>query len=109
MPRFSALRTTTADLAIGSVVVPAGSGVIASVAVANRDPDVFDEPDRLRLHRAPNRHLTFGPGTQGCVGSALARLEIRATLGALSAQASSRRRWSSHQVDFHSGRRGSWR
>ncbi|WP_147381484.1 cytochrome P450 [Nocardioides immobilis] len=103
VPRYSALRTTTQDMQIGAVFVPAGSGVIASIAAANRDPEVFSDPDVLRLDRIPNRHLTFGPGTHGCIGSALARLEIRATLEALRARASARANWSVDHLGFHGG------
>ena len=44
---------------------------------ANRDEDVFDEPDRLILDRDPNPHLAFGIGTHYCLGANLARNEVR--------------------------------
>jgi cytochrome P450 len=61
----------------------AGQAVFMAILAANRDPRVFDEPDRLRLDRDPNPHLTFGHGHHFCLGAALARLEIRLAVPAL--------------------------
>jgi cytochrome P450 len=44
---------------------------------ANRDEDVFDAPDELRVDRNPNPHLAFGIGTHYCMGANLARAEVR--------------------------------
>jgi cytochrome P450 len=44
---------------------------------ANRDEEVFDAPERFRIERAPNPHLAFGVGEHYCLGSHLARLELR--------------------------------
>jgi cytochrome P450 len=60
--------------------VPAGDRVILPFAAANRDPAVFDDPDELRIDRRRNRHLTFGSGVHRCLGSNLARLELKVTL-----------------------------
>ena len=58
----------------------AGERVLLAFAAANRDPDVFDDPDEIRIDRRRNRHLTFGSGAHRCLGSNLARLELRVTL-----------------------------
>jgi cytochrome P450 len=82
-PRFSVLRATTEEVQIGSRTVPVHTGVIASIAAANRDPREFESPERLSLARATNRHLTFAPGTHGCIGGTVASLELQLTLAAL--------------------------
>jgi cytochrome P450 len=52
-------------------------------ASANRDPDVWDDPDTIRFDRDPKRlrtHLAFGWGVHHCIGASLARLEARLVL-----------------------------
>jgi cytochrome P450 len=57
-------------------------GVIM-LAVANRDPNVFDDPEAFDVARSPNPHLTFGGGPHFCPGAALARLEGQIAIGTL--------------------------
>lgn len=68
-------RVTTEPVELDGVTVPAGQQVLVSLAAANRDPAVFDDPDRLDLTRRPGRHLAFGHGPHHCLGAPLARLE----------------------------------
>jgi cytochrome P450 len=70
-------RFPLVDYPIGGQVLPAGDTVLPALTSANRDPDVFDEPDTLDLSRADNPHLTLGVGPHYCLGAPLARLELR--------------------------------
>ncbi len=64
------------DTALGDQALEVGDTVLLHFAAANRDGSVFAEPDRLRLHRGKNPHLSFGLGDHRCVGSNLGRLQI---------------------------------
>ena len=66
---------------IGNVDIEAGSLLTLCIAAANRDPLVFDHPNRLDFERASNRHLAFGLGIHQCAGMSLARLEGRVAVG----------------------------
>ena len=76
-------RYAVADLRLGDTVVAQGEIVAPVLLAANRDPAVFDEPDRFDIARDPNRHLAFGHGIHYCLGAPLARLEGRIALDAL--------------------------
>jgi cytochrome P450 len=60
-----------------------GDTVLLSYPSANRDDEVFDDPFRFDVGRAPNKHLAFGFGVHYCLGAMLARMEIRALLAEL--------------------------
>jgi cytochrome P450 len=68
-------RTVTEPVELGGKQLRPGDAVWLMVGAANRDPDVFPDPDRLDVRRRPARHLTFGLGPHFCVGAALARIE----------------------------------
>ena len=70
-----ALRYALDETELHGTAIHKGQAVIVLLASANRDPDVFADPDRLDLTRAPNRHLGFGAGIHVCLGAPLARLE----------------------------------
>ena len=53
------------------------------VGAGNRDPKVFEDPDRLDLARTPNPHLSFSTGIHHCLGAALARLEAELAIPAI--------------------------
>ena len=75
------MRTAVEDVELGGVVIPAGTLVIANTGAANRDPAVYDDPDRLDITReAPPAMLTFGGGAHYCLGANLARLELAEAL-----------------------------
>ena len=78
---FSTLRTAIEDVEIAGVMIPAGTLVIANTGAANRDPAVYEDPDRLDITRdgAPAMQ-TFGAGMHYCLGANLARLELAEAL-----------------------------
>ena len=64
--------------------IPAGSTVMLMLAAANRDETRFAEPDQFDVHRAnPKPHISFGQGPHACLGTHLARLEMRVALNLL--------------------------
>ncbi|GAA4553957.1 cytochrome P450 [Pseudonocardia xishanensis] len=79
-------RRTTRAVGVAGTEIPADSQVLLLYGSGNRDERHYAEPDRFDVTRAPVDHLTFGYGTHGCAGQALARLEAHAVLGALAAR-----------------------
>ncbi|MDO0931107.1 cytochrome P450 [Streptomyces sp. DG2A-72] len=74
-------RYATADVTIGGAEVRRGDLVVVSLAGANRDPEVFPDPDRFDLRRTNSRlQLAFAHGPHFCLGAHLARLETRVCL-----------------------------
>lgn len=71
------MRTATRPVDIHGRHVEAGDRVVLWVPSANRDEAVFDDPDRFDITRTPNRHLAFGGGEHFCIGSTLARAQMR--------------------------------
>ncbi len=70
-------RTVTHDLTLSGWDFCAGDKLVMFYGAANRDPRVFDDPERLELRRTPNPHLAFGgPGPHFCLGAHLARREL---------------------------------
>lgn len=76
-------RTTTQDVDIHGLTIPEDSKVAIFWGSANRDPEAFDEPDRLDITRSPNQHVAFASGIHYCLGASLARLEMRLTMQTL--------------------------
>ncbi|MCY6380605.1 cytochrome P450 [Hoeflea prorocentri] len=74
-------RLAADDIFIGGEAVSAGTDLHLCIGAANRDPDQFEEPDRMVLDRRPNRHLAFASGAHTCVGLSLARMEGRIAVG----------------------------
>lgn len=76
-------RAVTADIEIGGQVLRAGDGLILANEIANRDPEVFPDPDRLDLTRDARRHVAFSFGVHQCLGQPLARMELQVVYGTL--------------------------
>ncbi|MFC7882592.1 cytochrome P450 [Streptomyces sp. NPDC057376] len=70
-------RVALEDIEIAGQVIKAGEGIITVNETANRDPEVFPDPDRLDLTRDARRHVTFGYGIHQCLGQPLARMELQ--------------------------------
>lgn len=80
-------RHVNRDTKLGEVELPRGSRIFLLWAAANRDPEMFENPDGVDIHRLGLRdHLAFGRGTHFCVGARLARLEARVILEELLAR-----------------------
>jgi biflaviolin synthase len=76
-------RVALEDVEIGGVRMRAGDPVYVSYLAANRDPDVFPDPETIDLSRNPNPHVAFGHGPHYCPGGMLARLESELLVDAL--------------------------
>jgi cytochrome P450 len=76
-------RTATADVRLSDVDIRAGDKVVVWFSSANRDPEVFEDPDVFDIARTPNDHLTFGHGPHFCLGAHLARVQLRAMFDAV--------------------------
>jgi len=73
-------RTTSREVTLHGVTIPAGGRVVLIPGAANRDERQFPDPDRFDVTRPRGRHLGFGEGVHGCLGAPLARLEARIAL-----------------------------
>jgi cytochrome P450 len=80
-------RQVARPTVIGQHQLRPGDAVLARIGSANRDENVFDDPDRFDMRRTPNKHLAFGFGTHFCLGAPQARLEAGIALEAVA------RRW----------------
>ena len=80
---IGARRAAAADLEVGGQTVKAGEGVILPLDLANRDPEVFENPDELDLTRSFKNHLAFSFGPHQCLGLPLARLELEVVFSTL--------------------------
>ncbi|MFB4280429.1 MULTISPECIES: cytochrome P450 [unclassified Nonomuraea] len=73
---FAMARVTLEDVELGGTVIPAGSGVLMLANAGNRDPEVFEDPQRFDIDRGARNHLAFGYGAHQCLGQSLARVEL---------------------------------
>lgn len=79
-------RRATEDCEIGGARITAGTYLHLCIGAANRDREVFPDPDRLDIARSPNRHLAFGSGIHTCAGLNVARLEGRIAISRIFAR-----------------------
>jgi len=76
------LRTTTKEVTLSGVTIPANDLVAVFFGAANRDPKEFPNPDEFRLDRDLRNHVSFGVGIHYCLGAPLARAEAKISLNA---------------------------
>ena len=79
-------RIAPRDLELGGVPIRQGQSITTVVAAANRDPDVYPDPDRFDIEREDTHHQSFGGGAHLCLGAQLARLETEEAIAGLIAR-----------------------
>jgi cytochrome P450 len=82
-PSQHTARLARTDVELGGKVIHKRDAVIAVMGAANRDPERFDDPDRLDLRRTDNRHVAFAWASHFCFGAPLARLEGQIVLSTM--------------------------
>ena len=80
-PLVNSQRLVKRDFQLHGQTIKAGDWISCMVTAGNFDPEQFDNPREVRLDREPNRHFTFSGGPHRCLGSHLARREMRIALG----------------------------
>ena len=76
-PAVHFCRTPNQDTEVNGKKIRAGETMVMFYPSANRDPEIFDNPNQFDIERKPNNHLAFGVGAHGCLGKHLARMELR--------------------------------
>jgi cytochrome P450 len=90
---FVTLRMAIADVELAGIQIPSGTIIVVNTGAANRDPAVYDDPDRLDIERRGAAPIqTFGSGAHYCLGANLARLELAEALAVLTRRMSNARR-----------------
>jgi cytochrome P450 len=79
-PVPSVSRVAMSDTSLGGCPIAKGTRVRSLLSIANHDPDVFGNPETMDFDRVNNPHIAFGGGVHRCVGSHLARLELRVAM-----------------------------
>jgi cytochrome P450 len=79
-------RIPVKDVTVGNKHIESGTVILCYLAAANRDPLVFDDPDKLILDRPPRKILSFAAGAHTCLGNLLARKELAIALSTLFAR-----------------------
>ena len=72
-PARAQFRLATERATLAGATIAKGDRVALMLAVANRDPEQFPDPDRLDFRRNLSRHLALGDGKHSCIGAALVR------------------------------------
>jgi cytochrome P450 len=86
LPVQQSYRVASRDLDLGGYRIEKGARIGLSAAAANRDPAMFEDPDRFDIRRKMRGHLGFSTGIHNCAGQILARMEAGALLAAMAAK-----------------------
>ncbi|MBH29918.1 MAG: hypothetical protein CL520_07070 [Actinobacteria bacterium] len=101
-PTQGMFRIATEDVEVGSEFIAAGSRMVLLYAAANRDPNVWEDPDAFQPGRENSAaHLSFGRGPHFCVGAGLARLEARIVAEEMGRRLESIEVTNSEQLRYH--------
>ena len=73
-PIHALSRTAIKDTEVNGWKIKEGERVLMAYAAGNRDPEVFEDPETVKIDRFPNKHIGFGAGMHRCLGSFLARM-----------------------------------
>jgi len=79
-PIYGMFRSATTDVHFAGGTVPSGAKAFYNIPAANRNPDIWPDPNAFRLDRplsALRKHFSFGKGKHGCLGAPLARMEVK--------------------------------
>lgn len=96
-------RTVTRDVDFGGTALHQGDHVVLGFGAANRDPTEFTCPETVVIDRNPNRHLGFGFGAHRCIGSLVAKLEMRIAVEEITARYARIELDPTGDIDFSSG------
>ena len=101
-PFIAVARTATRDTELGGQQIKAGEKVLIYWASANHDGDEFPDPETFNPDRTSNRHIAFGAGPHRCIGSNVARMNIRIALEELMKRVKDIRLAEGADIRFHS-------
>jgi cytochrome P450 len=76
-------RIAKREITLSGATIPAGDLVLPILAAANRDPEVFGDPDQFLPERDSRKHLAYGKGVHVCLGAPLARIEAQEIIASL--------------------------
>ena len=76
-------RTALEDVTVSDVPIPRGESVVVVLGAANRDPEIFRDPEAFDISRTDNRQMAFGGGIHFCLGAQLSRIEADIALNTL--------------------------
>lgn len=96
-------REVMEDVELGGTQLKKGDSVLVAFAAANRDPAKFECPETIRPDRKPNQHVGFGAGHHRCIGSFIAKTELRLAFEAILATFSGFRIDETRPIDYTTG------